>query len=169
MDKTDYGLVSSARNRIWFRVWFRSRTGKHMKWLVCIHLIVCHVKNTTYGDRAISVLGLFVYQFGFWLSSKDRSQVPWCASRSVRYDTVLIVMKANSYRWFIFPTGDCSFRPQNPSWFRHIQVVCFPCCRLFASITGRCYFLLRHECRRYQPLVLRCYCMYALSSSLLLS
>jgi CNT family concentrative nucleoside transporter len=33
--------------------------------------------NSTYGDRAISVLGLFIFQFGFWVSSKDRSQVPW--------------------------------------------------------------------------------------------
>ncbi|KAL1696183.1 Na+ dependent nucleoside transporter C-terminus-domain-containing protein [Schizophyllum commune] len=34
-------------------------------------------QNSTYGDRAISVLGLFVFQCGFWLSSKHRKQVPW--------------------------------------------------------------------------------------------
>lgn len=33
--------------------------------------------NSTYGDRAISVLGLFVFQCCFWLASKHRSQVPW--------------------------------------------------------------------------------------------
>ncbi|CAL1708200.1 unnamed protein product [Somion occarium] len=33
--------------------------------------------NTNYGDRAISVLGLFVFQTGFWLSSRRRSQIPW--------------------------------------------------------------------------------------------
>jgi CNT family concentrative nucleoside transporter len=34
-------------------------------------------QGTTYGDRAISVLGLLVFQFGFWLTSNNRSQVPW--------------------------------------------------------------------------------------------
>ncbi|KIJ39428.1 hypothetical protein M422DRAFT_32685 [Sphaerobolus stellatus SS14] len=33
--------------------------------------------NTTLGDRAISVLGLFVFQFCFWASSKHRSHIPW--------------------------------------------------------------------------------------------
>ncbi|OCH89030.1 hypothetical protein OBBRIDRAFT_813352 [Obba rivulosa] len=33
--------------------------------------------NTGYGDRAISVLGLFVFQFCFWATSKHRSQIPW--------------------------------------------------------------------------------------------
>ncbi|CAE7062683.1 unnamed protein product [Rhizoctonia solani] len=34
-------------------------------------------KGTSYGDRAISVFGLFVFTTGFWFSSKHRSQVPW--------------------------------------------------------------------------------------------
>ncbi|KAJ4468265.1 Na+ dependent nucleoside transporter C-terminus-domain-containing protein [Lentinula aciculospora] len=34
-------------------------------------------ENTDYGDRAISVLGLFVFQCCFWLSSKFRNQIPW--------------------------------------------------------------------------------------------
>ncbi|KAE9401627.1 hypothetical protein BT96DRAFT_856350 [Gymnopus androsaceus JB14] len=34
-------------------------------------------ENTNYGDRAISVLGLFVFQCCFYLSSKYRRQVPW--------------------------------------------------------------------------------------------
>lgn len=33
--------------------------------------------NSTYGDRAISVLGLFVFQFCFWAFSNNRSLVPW--------------------------------------------------------------------------------------------
>ncbi|KAH8119174.1 Na+ dependent nucleoside transporter C-terminus-domain-containing protein [Phellopilus nigrolimitatus] len=33
--------------------------------------------NTKYGDRAISVLGLFVFQCGLYLSSTRRSAVPW--------------------------------------------------------------------------------------------
>jgi len=34
-------------------------------------------QSTNYGDRAISVLGLVVFQFCFWISSKARKQVPW--------------------------------------------------------------------------------------------
>jgi CNT family concentrative nucleoside transporter len=33
--------------------------------------------NSTYGDRAISVAGLFVFQFCIWTSSTRRSEVPW--------------------------------------------------------------------------------------------
>ncbi|KAL5632228.1 hypothetical protein ACGC1H_000282 [Rhizoctonia solani] len=34
-------------------------------------------EGTGYGDRAISVFGLFVFSTGFWLSSKHQSHVPW--------------------------------------------------------------------------------------------
>lgn len=34
-------------------------------------------QGTTHGDRAISVLGLFIFQLGFWLTSNNRSLVPW--------------------------------------------------------------------------------------------
>ncbi|KZV82520.1 hypothetical protein EXIGLDRAFT_778491 [Exidia glandulosa HHB12029] len=34
-------------------------------------------QGTTYGDRAISVLGLFVFQFCLWLASRNRSLIPW--------------------------------------------------------------------------------------------
>ncbi|KAG9220896.1 hypothetical protein CCMSSC00406_0002504 [Pleurotus cornucopiae] len=33
--------------------------------------------NTTYGDRAVSVSGLIVFQLGFIASSKKRSAIPW--------------------------------------------------------------------------------------------
>jgi CNT family concentrative nucleoside transporter len=33
--------------------------------------------GSNYGDRAISVLGLFIFQFCFWATSKSRSQIPW--------------------------------------------------------------------------------------------
>ncbi|KAA1472800.1 H+/nucleoside cotransporter [Dentipellis sp. KUC8613] len=33
--------------------------------------------GTNYGDRAISVLGLLVFQFGFWVSSRNRSRIEW--------------------------------------------------------------------------------------------
>jgi CNT family concentrative nucleoside transporter len=34
-------------------------------------------QNTTFADRGISVLGLFVFQTGFFLSSRHRSHIPW--------------------------------------------------------------------------------------------
>ncbi|EJD52646.1 hypothetical protein AURDEDRAFT_111274 [Auricularia subglabra TFB-10046 SS5] len=34
-------------------------------------------EGTSYGDRAISVLGLFIFQFCFWLTSTNRKAVPW--------------------------------------------------------------------------------------------
>ncbi|THH30441.1 hypothetical protein EUX98_g3745 [Antrodiella citrinella] len=33
--------------------------------------------DTSYGDRAISVLGLVVFQFCFWATSMNRSHIPW--------------------------------------------------------------------------------------------
>ncbi|KAJ6550124.1 Na+ dependent nucleoside transporter C-terminus-domain-containing protein [Mycena capillaripes] len=33
--------------------------------------------NTQYGDRAISVLGLAVFQTGFFLTSRNRAAIPW--------------------------------------------------------------------------------------------
>ncbi|KAF7983239.1 hypothetical protein HWV62_22846 [Athelia sp. TMB] len=35
------------------------------------------VGGSTYGDRAISVAGLFIFQVCFWLTSTKRSAVPW--------------------------------------------------------------------------------------------
>ncbi|EJD03165.1 uncharacterized protein FOMMEDRAFT_85572 [Fomitiporia mediterranea MF3/22] len=33
--------------------------------------------GTNYGDRAISVLGLFIFQCGFYLSSINKKEIPW--------------------------------------------------------------------------------------------
>ena len=38
---------------------------------------IYHKQNTNFGDRAVSVLGLFVFQLGFFLTSTNRSQIPW--------------------------------------------------------------------------------------------
>jgi concentrative nucleoside transporter, CNT family len=44
-----------------------------------IHIFVKKKKKqgTNYGDRAISVLGLFIFQFGFWATSLHRSHIQW--------------------------------------------------------------------------------------------
>lgn len=40
-------------------------------------LIYGSSQNSNYGDRAISVLGLAVFQFCFWATSKHRKHIPW--------------------------------------------------------------------------------------------
>ena len=39
--------------------------------------IVLSNQNTRYEDRAISVLGLLVFQTGFWVTSRKRAHIPW--------------------------------------------------------------------------------------------
>ena len=34
-------------------------------------------QGTTYGDRAINVLGLFIFQLGFYITSSNRAEIPW--------------------------------------------------------------------------------------------
>ena len=34
-------------------------------------------QGTNYSDRAISVLGLVIFQLGFWATSKHRSHIQW--------------------------------------------------------------------------------------------
>ena len=34
-------------------------------------------QGTTFGDRAINVLGLLVFQVGFYITSKNRAEIPW--------------------------------------------------------------------------------------------
>lgn len=80
MDAVDYGLVGFTWNCLRFGVWVSSFWGMLPVLRYPYHRLTLFLKNTTYGDRAISVLGLFVFQFCFWLSSANRSLVPWCVS-----------------------------------------------------------------------------------------
>jgi CNT family concentrative nucleoside transporter len=41
-----------------------------------VDIVLSH-QNTRYEDRAISVLGLLVFQTGFWVTSRKRSRIPW--------------------------------------------------------------------------------------------
>ncbi|KAI0785574.1 Na+ dependent nucleoside transporter C-terminus-domain-containing protein [Abortiporus biennis] len=60
---------------------YRVRLG--MGWLALLAIVFGSafgfkpLPGSNYGDRAISVLGLFVFQFGFWATSKHRSHIPW--------------------------------------------------------------------------------------------
>ncbi|KAF9780562.1 Na+ dependent nucleoside transporter C-terminus-domain-containing protein, partial [Thelephora terrestris] len=70
-------------------------------------------EGTSYGDRAISVLGLFVFQFFFWLTSHERSQVPWqtvIVGLFFQQAIALFVLKTDagfaSFRWLTFLASD---------------------------------------------------------------
>ncbi|KAI0733105.1 H+/nucleoside cotransporter [Fomitopsis betulina] len=65
----------------WYKLPYRLRLA--IGWLCLLGIVFGSAfgfpltEGTNYGDRAISVLGLFVFQFCFWLSSVHRSAVPW--------------------------------------------------------------------------------------------
>jgi len=69
--------------------------------------------NTNYGDRAISVLGLFIFQFCFWASSRKRSQVPWptvVAGLFIQQAIALFVLKTDAgfsiFKWIATLASD---------------------------------------------------------------
>jgi len=69
--------------------------------------------NTTFGDRAINVLGLFVFQFGFWLSSTNRSAIPWdtvIVGLFLQQAIALFVLKSGAgfsiFHWIATLAGD---------------------------------------------------------------
>ncbi|KAF8160955.1 Na+ dependent nucleoside transporter C-terminus-domain-containing protein [Crassisporium funariophilum] len=69
--------------------------------------------GTTYGDRAINVLGLFVFQFGFWATSRNRSEVPWptvIVGLFLQQVIALFVLKTGAgfsiFKWIATLAGD---------------------------------------------------------------
>ncbi|KAJ7124936.1 Na+ dependent nucleoside transporter C-terminus-domain-containing protein [Mycena epipterygia] len=65
----------------WYRVSYPIRLT--IGWLCLLGIVLGSAfgfpleANTKYGDRAISVLGLLIFQCGFYLSSRNRSAIPW--------------------------------------------------------------------------------------------
>ena len=71
------------------------------------------MQNTGYGDRAISVLGLFVFQFCFWATSKHRSHVPWptvIVGLFIQQAIAMFVLKSGAgfsiFKWIAFLASD---------------------------------------------------------------
>ncbi|KAH8107842.1 Na+ dependent nucleoside transporter C-terminus-domain-containing protein [Cristinia sonorae] len=68
-------------SRPFFALPSRARLG--LGWLALLGIVFGSAfgfkleADTTYGDRAISVLGLAVFQFCFWATSMNRSIIPW--------------------------------------------------------------------------------------------
>jgi len=72
-------------------------------------------QGTNYGDRAISVLGLFVFQFGFWATSSQRSHIQWhtvIVGLFIQQVTALFVLKTGTgfhiFRWLATLASDLS-------------------------------------------------------------
>ncbi|KAG5637220.1 hypothetical protein H0H81_005342 [Sphagnurus paluster] len=70
-------------------------------------------EGTTYGDRAISVLGLAFFQFCFWLSSSKRKHIPWptiIVGLFLQQAIALFVLKSKAgfdiFRWIATLAGD---------------------------------------------------------------
>lgn len=67
--------------RPFYRLSYRTRLA--FGWLCLLGIIFGSAfgfplqANTTLGDRAISVLGLFLFQCGFYLTSTNRKHIPW--------------------------------------------------------------------------------------------
>ena len=75
-DQAFYWLATSFGHCVWLGVWFSVATSWYL---------TCFLTNqsdpfcqgTTFGDRAINVLGLLVFQVGFYITSKNRAEIPW--------------------------------------------------------------------------------------------
>ncbi|KIK09366.1 hypothetical protein K443DRAFT_671859 [Laccaria amethystina LaAM-08-1] len=67
--------------RPWYKLPYRARLA--VGWLCLLAIVFGSAfgfkleKGTTFGDRAINVLGLFVFQLGFWATSANRKEIPW--------------------------------------------------------------------------------------------
>jgi CNT family concentrative nucleoside transporter len=101
----------------WYKLPYRTRLA--VGWLCLLGIVFGSAfgfklqEGTNYGDRAISVLGLFVFQFGFWASSRNRSQVPWptvIVGLFLQQVIALFVLKTGAgfsiFKWIATLAGD---------------------------------------------------------------
>ncbi|KZP34308.1 hypothetical protein FIBSPDRAFT_846423 [Athelia psychrophila] len=82
-------VISNPVGRVWMPVvqepWYRLPYPVRLTigWLCLLAIIFGSAfgfkpqDNSTYGDKAIAVAGLFIFQFCFWATSTRRSAVPW--------------------------------------------------------------------------------------------
>jgi len=84
-------------------------------YIVLHWLIHMFFQGTNYGDRAISVLGLVVFQFGFWATSRQRSHIQWhtvIVGLFIQQATALFVLKTSVgfhiFRWLATLASDLS-------------------------------------------------------------
>ncbi|KAF8269248.1 Na+ dependent nucleoside transporter C-terminus-domain-containing protein [Lactarius quietus] len=70
-------------------------------------------EGTKYGDRAISVMGLVVFQFGFWATSRNRSAIQWrtvIVGLLIQQAIALFVLKSgagfHAFKWLATLASD---------------------------------------------------------------
>lgn len=101
----------------WYRLPYRTRLA--VGWLCLLGIVFGSAfgfklqPGTTFGDRAINVLGLFVFQFGFWATSRNRSEVPWptvIVGLFLQQVIALFVLKTGAgfsiFKWIATLAGD---------------------------------------------------------------
>jgi len=65
----------------WYKIPYRTRLA--VGWLCLLGIVFGSAfgfplqPGTTFGDRAINVLGLFIFQLGFYITSSNRAEIPW--------------------------------------------------------------------------------------------
>ncbi|KAN0138308.1 Na+ dependent nucleoside transporter C-terminus domain containing protein [Lactarius tabidus] len=90
-----------------------------MGWLSIISVVLGSAfgfkleEGTKYGDRAISVMGLIVFQFGFWATSKNRSAIQWrtvIVGLFIQQAIALFVLKSgagfHTFKWLATLSSD---------------------------------------------------------------
>ncbi|KAF8904390.1 Na+ dependent nucleoside transporter C-terminus-domain-containing protein [Gymnopilus junonius] len=95
------------------------RTRLAMGWLCLLGIVFGSAfgfplqPGTNFGDRAINVLGLFVFQLGFWLTSKHRNHIPWptvIVGLFLQQVIALFVLKTDAgfsiFKWIATLAGD---------------------------------------------------------------
>ncbi|KAF9528558.1 Na+ dependent nucleoside transporter C-terminus-domain-containing protein [Crepidotus variabilis] len=104
-------------SRPFFALSYKVRLG--LGWLALLAIVFGSAfgfalqPGTSYGDRAINVLGLFVFQFGFWITSKHRSLIPWptvIVGLFLQQAIALFVLKSGAgfkiFHWIATLAGD---------------------------------------------------------------
>ncbi|PSR73877.1 hypothetical protein PHLCEN_2v10297 [Hermanssonia centrifuga] len=101
----------------WFRLPYNVRLT--VGWLALIGIVFGSAfgfkltANSGYGDRAISVLGLFVFQFCFWATSAHRAHIPWptvIVGLFAQQAIAMFVLKSGAgfsiFKWIAFLASD---------------------------------------------------------------
>ncbi|KAL5507127.1 hypothetical protein ACEPAH_6583 [Sanghuangporus vaninii] len=101
----------------WYRLPYRMRLA--IGWLCLLGIVFGSAfgfslqNNTEYSDRAISVLGLFVFQLGFYLTSMHRNHIPWptvIVGLFLQQAIALFVLKSDAgfeiFRWIAYLARD---------------------------------------------------------------
>lgn len=75
-DQAYHWLAITFGHCIWLGVRFSVAASGYLSYFL-INQSDSFSQGTTFGDRAINLLGLLVFQVGFYITSKNRAEIPW--------------------------------------------------------------------------------------------